>query len=320
MSNDTTAMVAYEPQGQLVRTDSWTEVLGAVGELARSIAETDFVPDAMKGKPAAVAAAILTGREIGVPPMTSLANIQVIKGKPGLSPLLMRQLILSAGHQLRYTDTSDSRCVVEGRRRGEQEWTRVTFTADQAKRARIDLGGYPEDKLVARATARLARRAFADCLGGVPYLAEELAEGQGSDGTPTAAQGLAPKTAQRRRKPKPAPVEADEAPPLPDAEPDAPVEGAAAVDLASGAQLQALAAAMTGIGYRSRGDQHSLVARLLGRPIASAREVTAQEAHGLLDDFGQAESSGDPQGYIDDLLGTVPAEVVEPPLTGETDQ
>jgi hypothetical protein len=53
-------------------TDTWTDVLPAVGDLAGKIAATDFVPDAMRGKPAVVAAAILYGRELGMEPMTAL--------------------------------------------------------------------------------------------------------------------------------------------------------------------------------------------------------------------------------------------------------
>ena len=305
-----TDLVAYEPPNQIARTDSWVSVLGDVGDLATKIAGTEFVPEAMRGKPAAVAAAILTGRELGVPPMTALAHIHIVKGKPGMSAQLMRQLILGAGHELRYVETTNTRCVVEGRRRGQEDWTRVSFTADQAKNARIDLGGYPEDKLVARATSRLARRVFADVLGGLPYLPEEAAEAAAEydsapSATPTTTRAPAPRrTAQRRTKP--APVE-PETPALDEPEP-APVES---VEMASAAQMTAMASAMSSLGYRSRADQHDLASRLLGRDIATAKDITAQEAHSLLDDFVQAQASGDPQTYLDDLLGIEPAVVAD---------
>src|SRR5882672_10810606 len=170
----------YEAPAQVVPTagvDSWVPVLAAVGDLAAKIAGTDFVPDAMRGKPAAVAAAILTGREMGIGPMQALQSIHIIKGKPGQAAQLMRALVLTAGHSIRTVEANDTRCVVEGRRSGEDEWERVTFTADQARKAKIDLGGYPEDKLYARATSRLCRRKFADVLGGMPYSAEELRDG-----------------------------------------------------------------------------------------------------------------------------------------------
>ena len=100
--------------------DSWIAVVGDVAKLASHISDTAFVPDALRGNAAAVAAAILSGREAGVGPMASLQNINVIKGKPGQSALLMRQLALAAGHHIRYVETTDTRCVVEGRRRDRQ--------------------------------------------------------------------------------------------------------------------------------------------------------------------------------------------------------
>lgn len=309
-----TELVAYEAPNQLARTDSWVGVLGDVGDLATKIAGTEFVPDAMRGKPAAVAAAILTGRELGVPPMTALAHIHIVKGKPGMSAQLMRQLILGAGHELRYVETTYTRCIVEGRRRGQEDWVRVSFTADQAKAARIDLGGYPEDKLVARATSRLARRVFADVLGGLPYLPEEAAEAAADydpapSATPTAARPPAPRrTAQRRTRP--APVE-PEAPALDEPQAQADPEPSTPVEMASAAQMTAMAASMASLGYRSRQEQHDLASRMLGRDISSAKDITAQEAHSMLDDFTQAQSSDDPQAYLDELLGVFPAELAD---------
>jgi len=188
--------------------DSWTQIAGQVIKLANEIYDTPFVPDGLRGSVPAVAAAILAGRELGLPPLTSLANIHVIKGKPALSAVLMRALIQAQGHQWQDGDVTDTRAVVRARRRGESEWTEVSFTADQAKRARIDLGGYPQDKLYARATSRLARRKFADVIAGMPYSAEELEDGEvpGDGEMPAAGQNgnghkppeTSPRTARRK--------------------------------------------------------------------------------------------------------------------------
>lgn len=292
--------VAAPALPQVPHTDSWVAIAAEVFTLAGHLAMTDFVPEAMRGKPEAVAAAILSGREVGVPPMTALANIHIVKGKPGQSAQLMRQLILSAGHDLRYVETNNTRCVVEGRRRGQTEWTRVTFTADQAKTARIDLGGYPEDKLVARATSRLARRVFADVLGGLPYLPEEAAEGAADmPATVEATQVPTPARRTAQRRPRPAPVAPEE--PALDPPPPAPAQPAA--EMATAKQMTAMATAMSGLGYRSRDEQHALAASLIGHPISSAKDITAQEAHRLLERFHDAEASGDAQAYLDELRG-----------------
>ena len=181
-----TDLAVYEPSLNLpARTgvpgsdefDSWIAVASDVIKLSNVIFDTPFVPDGLRGSAPAVAAAILAGRELGLPPLTSLANIHVIKGKPSLAAVLMRALIQAQGHQWRDIEVTDTRAVIEARRRNEPEWTRVSFTADQAKTAKINLGDYPQDKLYARATSRLARRKFADVIAGMPYSSEELEDG-----------------------------------------------------------------------------------------------------------------------------------------------
>ena len=85
-------------------TDGWTNVLPAVGDLAAKVAQTEFVPEAMRGKPAVVAAAILYGRELGLEPMTSLRSVNIIKGRPALSSEAMRAMVLAAGHDIRFEE------------------------------------------------------------------------------------------------------------------------------------------------------------------------------------------------------------------------
>lgn len=176
--------------------DSWIAVVDDVIKVANAIYDTPFVPEGLRGSVTAVSACILAGREMGIGPMTSLQNIHVIKGKPGQSALLMRSLIQSRGHKWTDVDVTDTRVTVKGCRRGESEWSEVTFTADQAKRAGIDLGKYPQDKLYARASVRLARRKFADVIMGMPYSEEDLEDGTDID-APAPAAIEAPKAAQR---------------------------------------------------------------------------------------------------------------------------
>jgi hypothetical protein len=185
--------------------DDWIPVLHEVVGLAEAIADSPFVPDGLRGSIPAVAAAILTARELGVPPMTGLANIHLIKGKTGLSALLMRALIQSKGHEWVDVEVTDTRVMLRGRRKGEAEWAEASFNADQAKRAGIQLHPYPQDKLYARASVRLARRKFADVIAGMPYSAEELEDGeldQLTDTTDQSAESPKPaqRTAQRRQR------------------------------------------------------------------------------------------------------------------------
>jgi hypothetical protein len=205
-----TAIEVYRPAAEVAipavhDTDSWVGVVADVIKVANVIFDTPFVPDGLRGSAPAVAAAILAGREMGIGPMTSLQHIHVIKGKPAQSALLMRALIQGAGHKWEDGDVSDIRAVVRGCRKGESSWAEVTFTADQARKAGIDLGKYPADKLYARATSRLARRKFADVIAGMPYTAEELEDGEAAEGTVTESPAVPaaepkPRTAQRKQR------------------------------------------------------------------------------------------------------------------------
>lgn len=191
--------------------DSWTQIVVQVVRLAEEICDTPFVPDGLRGSAPAVSAAILSGREMGLGPMTSLANIDVIKGKPTQKPLLMRAMIQSRGHKWVDVDVSDIRVIVKGCRKGESEWTEVTFTAAQAKQGGIDLGKYPADKLYARASSRLAKRKFADVIMGMAYSSDEAEDDDGPDvdmttgevtaGTAVPAIAAPPaRTAQRKQR------------------------------------------------------------------------------------------------------------------------
>lgn len=253
--------------------DSWVQSIREIGDLSGQIADTEFVPDSMRRKPAAVTACILAGRELGIGPMTSLQHIQIIKGKVGQSPHLMRALIQAAGHDIAYGAVSDASATVYGRRRGETDWTEVSFTAAQARTASINLGGYPEDKLIARATARLARRKFADVIAGMPYLTDEL----GDDTAPPGPSS----------SPRPAPADAvvDE---LTGAAPTAAqATGPAAGEPAkvTPAQLKKLGAIFTAAGVSDRTQRLHVVASMADRALGSSKDLTQPEASELIDNL-----------------------------------
>ncbi len=166
-----------------VDTDSWVEMLPAVAQLAEQIHGTDFVPKGLRGSSAATAAAILYGREIGAGPMTSLANIAVIEGKPSVSAEHLRAMVLAAGHEIVYTELSGAGVTVKGRRVGSSEWTSVSWNLDMARAAGIAgkqvWQRYPRAMLAARATAELCRLIFPDVTHGLMVIeeAEDLRDG-----------------------------------------------------------------------------------------------------------------------------------------------
>jgi outer membrane biosynthesis protein TonB len=310
------------------QTDTWVPVLADVGSLAAKIADTDFVPGAYRGKPAAVAASILYGRELGLGPMTSLAAIDPIKGTPSLSAEAMRALIFAAGHDIRFVETTETRCVLEGRRKGQETWTRVAYTMDEAKKSG-DAGKNqqyrtrPQEMMVARATSRLARMLFPEAIGGFPSPEEVDVDHDEAELTPaptvTVVQEPKPKRAPAKRKapvktaPKPAEVEAGpiDEPPLPgedgyedltDDTSAQPAQPEPPKDEPSPAMVKALHAALTKAGYGARADKLRFCADIAGRDLESSKDLTRAEVADCLDAL---------QGIVSEPADAVDGELVD---------
>jgi hypothetical protein len=163
---------------------------------------------------AQVTAALLTGQELGFSPMASLRSIDVIHGTPALRAAALRGLLQAHGHDLWVVETTATRAIVKGRRRGQAEYpTPSTWTIDRAAALRLPSFNNPDGQwrrqpanmLVARASAEMARWIAMDVLLGLPYVVEELEDGEpaspedGADGQPS--QPAAPKRRTARRRP-----------------------------------------------------------------------------------------------------------------------
>lgn len=332
-------VATFEPTGPL---DDWIRVADQVVRLAEVICMTPFVPDGLRGNAPATAAAILTGRELNIPPMTALANIHVIHGKPGLSALVMRALVLSKGHEWQDVDVSNTRVIVRGRRKGTAEWTTASFSVSDAQTAKLQLGGYPQDKLYARATARLARRAFADVIAGMPYSIEELEDGITEDEPVTlvpagdAAKPPAPRTAQRKPRaqasppaqaaapPAAAPAQMTGAggdlPPLPgEDEPDASdYDTPGTVSPQQLTKIWTVLSSVYLFGSDEKDAARGVCAQILRSDLASSKDLSYNGAKTVIDTLSHWEAQAkaqdeEPRGYLLVMLealkdGEVPGE------------
>jgi hypothetical protein len=283
----------------------WVARLRGAAEIAAHIADTDFVPQAMRGNAPAIAAAILFGDEVGLTPMQSLAKIAVIKGRPTLNSEAMRSLIAGAGHELWLEESTATRCIAAGRRKDSERVGRVQWTLDDAKRAGIGGGEnwrrYPREMLVARATATLARQMFADVIGGLAA-SEELEDAPDNGFAPGGIvpfAGAVPEAAesppaptQRRSRPAAstsgqrlsvAPTPPPDQQPEPAVDPDpAPMEHK---------QRALIFALMREVGLPT-GDREARLAyasRVIGRELASSSDLTFGEASKLIDDLQEIE-------------------------------
>ena len=190
--------------------DEWVLVVRDYNLLAQSLAKTAFVPRNFQGKPDQVTAVMMYGREIGLPPMTTLQNTYEIYGRVGMYAEQLRAMILDAGHEITYDEMTSDRCTLSGRRKGTERWESFTYTMDQAKRAGLyskkdsQYPIRPVEMLFARASALLAHAMFPDVIRGMRAVEELEDEGDGSNEAPAVQEPARKATATvgRKRAPK----------------------------------------------------------------------------------------------------------------------
>jgi len=156
----------------------------AYAEIGATIGSTEFVKKELRGKPPAIMACLLYGREQGIGPMTSLQEIDMIDGKPSMSAALMLAKIRAAGHSVSGT-MSDQGAVIRGKRHDGDEME-FAFTLDMARRAGLTgkqaWQKYPEAMCWARCVSQLARVLFSDVFIGATYTPEERGAEVDQDG------------------------------------------------------------------------------------------------------------------------------------------
>jgi hypothetical protein len=114
-------------------TQSLTDELNALWNVARKVCGTEFVPDRFRNKPEQTFAAILQGRALGVDAMTSLREIWVSpQGSPELGAELQAGLVRKAGHKITGESTNEG-ATLTGERRDTGETMTVTFTLEDAE-------------------------------------------------------------------------------------------------------------------------------------------------------------------------------------------
>lgn len=332
--------IALAAPGHADRIRDWVELFRDIYKVAEALSRTAFVPAGLTGKPEDVAACMMKGFELGMDPLDSLASMYVVHGKVGVTAEFMRRRILQAGHSFKIVESTDSRAIVEACRREGGEPHRATFTADQARKAGIDIGKYPADKLIARATSRLCRQSFPDVLSG-SLLVEDLMDGYVQD-----AGMEAPPPAVRRKRATPRPVASDTqpAPPLtaaavPDAEDDLLDDPASDPERAerqqvglpeSGAQddpetlgigevektwdqthpptvkqNKMMFALFNKLGLSNREDRLEVVADIIGYRIDSSASMSRNEAANVistLTKWWEGDNGVDPHDRINDIL------------------
>lgn len=307
-------LTPYQPPRDVV--DGWANQIAAVIELAGIVGDSAFVPKsyAEAGGPAAIAAAILTGREVGVGPMTALAHFAVINGRPSMSSQLMRALAYAHGHRIQITEATGAVCTVEGQR-DDGTFDTVTWTIDNARAAGLTnkpvWRAYPRAMLIARATGELCRRLFPDAIGGMTLTTEEAADLDGTEPPPELTPPKRSRTMRRTGIAPPPPTDeqagppvsttaAPPAPPLPETPPPPPQNETLPLDQPNpdqpptpptdepvkitNAQRAMLMAQLSDLGLREPASKrHYVLSGLTGRRITGTNQLTRDQAGTIID-------------------------------------
>lgn len=170
-------------------------------ETATMLVKTGFLPQSIKTPEQAIAI-ILTGRELGIGTMAALNTINVIQGKPTVSPQLMLALIERSGQLEDIKITNGEKGVICDMKRKGRSAHREIFGINEAKAMKLDeKDNYKKQPLTMyrwRAVAACARVVFPDVILGL-YTPDEMGAEVDTEGEfmapPTKGQLIAMHTA-----------------------------------------------------------------------------------------------------------------------------
>jgi len=208
--------------------------------------------------PAGAYAVVQYGYELGLGPMTSLQNINLIQGKPAANGQTMLSLAMSRGVTFKVEEETHETCTILFKR-GNMEY-RSTFTVEDAKRAGLtgkdNWKKWPSEMLYWRTVAKGVRRIAPDAVMGL-YTPDELSSGDVVDVAPQSA----PAANEKPSKPK--------------------------TDTITQAQIKALQTVMGELGLESRENKKSVVNNWLkeqGQPeVETIKELTKTQASDLIE-------------------------------------
>lgn len=159
-----------------------------------------LIPKHLVGKPGAIAAAILAGRELGVPPMAAMRAIHVVQGRPCADYTFWLARMKQCGYRIEWLHSDSQKATIKITSKDGDTHVE-TYTFDMAKRALLtgkdNWKAYPEAMLKARATTAAGRAFCAEVMMGV-YELDEAEEIEGNRGPTVTVDPGAGKTGTSR--------------------------------------------------------------------------------------------------------------------------
>ena len=259
----------------------------ATWQYAETVSRASMLPAAYRGKPADVLIAIGLGQAVGIPPAQSLYEIYVVNGRPSPSANLMAALVRRAGHKIRVKGDAESCTATLIRADDPDEPFAATWTIGQARAAGLaskdTWKAYPAAMLRSRAISEVVRMGASECVLGMDYSAEEMADVEARDVPKVSATSF---------------VRAASAPAE---QPGSLTDSGHELDAADGvveASLEPDEPAKTDLTDRTRRKMFALLAKVdpdadddtqrkgmslvLGREITSRADLTEDDAHAVI--------------------------------------
>lgn len=147
--------------------------------MCMALARAGIVPAAFRDKPDDMIVVVMSGAEVGLPPMQSLRLYHIIEGVPRIGAEGIRAIVVShpSCEYLEFKTSSEAEVTWIGKRVGRPEKS-ITWTLARAQKAGL-LGKAtwqksPEDMLNARASMQLCRLIWPDVAAGLISREEAL--------------------------------------------------------------------------------------------------------------------------------------------------
>lgn len=153
-------------------------------DIAALYAQSTLVPEAYRNKPADVFVAVTLGQSVGISPIQSLSEINVIKGKPTMSASLIAAQVRKAGHKLRIEveetpGKESATCTIIRRDDPDHPFVSKRDRAWAQRMGLLNNSNYikqPATMLKKRAITDCARDACSEALCGIDYTPDEMSD------------------------------------------------------------------------------------------------------------------------------------------------
>lgn len=153
-------------------------------DIAALYAQSMLVPEAYRNKPADVFVAVTLGQSVGISPIQSLSEINVIKGKPTMSASLIAAQVRKAGHKLRIEveetpGKESATCTIIRRDDPDHPFVSKRDRAWAQRMGLLNNSNYikqPATMLKKRAITDCARDACSEALCGIDYTPDEMSD------------------------------------------------------------------------------------------------------------------------------------------------